>query len=174
MGKVMKINSIVNPAAIVIDMQYSFLSRINNLKRIVDAQCETIKYFSENSLPVILMSYKDGGQVIPIINKAVNYHKKPIKIIKRHDDCFSKTNLEYILKEKAISNIVLMGVNASACVKDTAITGLEKGFRIATASDLISDNRVVERGYGLFYESQCNWFKNYSALLERIKIPIYS
>lgn len=48
---------------------------------------------------------------------------------------FSSTNLERILRNKGITNLVIVGVNTTICVETTARIGVDLGFRVALVED---------------------------------------
>lgn len=48
---------------------------------------------------------------------------------------------------------MLMGVYASACVKETAKGALEAGFKVATSRKLIADGKYCN------YEENVGWYK---------------
>jgi nicotinamidase-related amidase len=54
---------------------------------------------------------------------------------KRGLDTFASTNLDFILRSKGISTIVLGGFLTNCCVESTMRTGYENGYRVITVTD---------------------------------------
>ena len=59
--------------------------------------------------------------------------------MKKYNSGFVDTNLESELKRLDISNILLMGVNASVCVQATGMDAIDKGFDICASRELMAD-----------------------------------
>jgi nicotinamidase-related amidase len=57
---------------------------------------------------------------------------------KRGLDTFASTNLDFILRNKGITTIVLSGFLTNCCVESTMRTGYENGFRVVTVSDCVA------------------------------------
>ncbi|WP_037604290.1 cysteine hydrolase [Streptacidiphilus rugosus] len=54
---------------------------------------------------------------------------------KRGLDTFASTNLDFILRSKGITTIVLAGFLTNCCVESTMRTGYEHGYRVITLTD---------------------------------------
>ncbi len=54
------------------------------------------------------------------------------------------TSLEKELKESGIENVVLAGVNLSACIRDTAIDSCKAAFNTIVLADLVGNNQKNE------------------------------
>lgn len=156
-----------NSAALIIDMQEDFLGDTCNLERLISAQCKTMSYFANNDLPVVVITYQNHGSIIPQIREKVALCKNSVSIVKQYDSSFYKTNLKDVLKRANISNLLLMGVNANSCIKEAAGGAIERGFKIMTASDLISDG-YDEINYKPAYEKHGIWSNNHVDLLRII------
>lgn len=74
-------------------------------------------------------------------------------IEKMRNSGFYETSLDDILKRDNVSNLLLTGINAGACILDTAIDGLKKGYTISTGWELILDHNRKR------YEKSVEWFK---------------
>jgi nicotinamidase-related amidase len=57
---------------------------------------------------------------------------------KRGLDTFATTNLDFILRARAIDTIVLGGFLTNCCVESTMRTGYEKGYHVITLSDCVA------------------------------------
>lgn len=81
-----------------------------------------------------------------------------VKVVyKRFDNAFRKTGLERLLGEYSASKVVMMGVNSSVCVEETAQAALWRGFEVVTSPDLLSDCcRWTLKKSLEFYDSRTN------------------
>jgi len=61
------------------------------------------------------------------------------KQIQMVDNAFAETNLDPWLKWFGTTDLILMGINATACVEATARGAVKKGYAIHTAHDLIAN-----------------------------------
>lgn len=57
---------------------------------------------------------------------------------KRGLDTFATTNLDFILRARGITTIVLGGFLTNCCVESTMRTGYEKGYTVITLSDCVA------------------------------------
>ena len=47
-------------------------------------------------------------------------------------DCFASTNLDFILRQRGITDLVIAGFLTNCCVELTMRSAYEKGFRVVT------------------------------------------
>ncbi len=139
--RIIKKGKIGNLAVLLIDMQDYFLEDISSEEkaREIPYQLDVLDYCKEKSIPVFVLEYKDSGPTIKVLKDKVDSLEKKTYITKSHDNGFIGTNLAEQLKEYSIDTLLLMGVNATACVVDTAYGALKEGFNIMTSKELIAD-----------------------------------
>jgi ureidoacrylate peracid hydrolase len=71
-------------------------------------------------------------------------------------DAFASTNLDFILRSRGITNVVLGGFLTNCCVESTMRTAYEKGYNVVTLTDCtatLSDDEqrlAVEKNYPMF------------------------
>lgn len=69
---------------------------------------------------------------------------------------FATTNLDFILRSRGITNVVLGGFLTNCCVESTMRSGYEKGYNVVTLKDCTAalseeDQRLaVEKNYPMF------------------------
>jgi nicotinamidase-related amidase len=71
---------------------------------------------------------------------------------KRGLDTFASTNLDFILRSKGITTIVLGGFLTNCCVESTMRTGYENGYQVITLSDCTAATSVAEHENALSYD----------------------
>jgi nicotinamidase-related amidase len=54
---------------------------------------------------------------------------------KRGLDCFSSTNLDFILRQRGITDLAVAGFLTNCCVESTMRSAYERGFRVITLTD---------------------------------------
>ncbi|HTX56165.1 MAG TPA: cysteine hydrolase [Candidatus Acidoferrales bacterium] len=75
---------------------------------------------------------------------------------KRGLDAFASTNLDFILRSRGITNVVLGGFLTNCCVESTMRTAYEKGYNVVTLTDctatLSEDEQrlAVDKNYPMF------------------------
>jgi nicotinamidase-related amidase len=127
-----------NTALIIIDSQYTFLHDINRyeLETESDNQVEVIKFAKKNNFPIYVFEIEGKGKTRKKLREElVNY--KPIT--KPHSSAFNKTNLDKLLKDQEIKNVILMGLNASICVLQSAQDANQKDYKVLISPDIIQD-----------------------------------
>ncbi|MGB0099488.1 MAG: cysteine hydrolase [Nocardioides sp.] len=71
---------------------------------------------------------------------------------KRGLDTFASTNLDFILRSKGISTIILGGFLTNCCVESTMRTGYENGYQVITLSDCVAATSQAEHDNALAYD----------------------
>jgi len=71
---------------------------------------------------------------------------------KRGLDTFASTNLDFILRSKGITTIVLGGFLTNCCVESTMRSGYENGYEVVTLSDCVAATSVEEHDNAIAYD----------------------
>jgi nicotinamidase-related amidase len=71
---------------------------------------------------------------------------------KRGLDTFASTNLDFILRSKGITTLVLGGFLTNCCVESTMRTGYENGYQVITLSDCVAATSAEEHDNALRYD----------------------
>lgn len=86
-----------------------------------------------------------GGETIPEI-KALGPRILEVPG-KRGLNAFSNTRLHKVLKEKGITDVVLMGVVTSLCIESTGREAFEQGYHVTVVSDATAGKTHFEQHY---------------------------
>ncbi|MEG3162388.1 cysteine hydrolase [Sphingomonas sp. LB2R24] len=54
---------------------------------------------------------------------------------KRGLDCFASTNIDFILRQRSITDLAIAGFLTNCCVESTMRSAYERGFRVVTLTD---------------------------------------
>ncbi len=71
---------------------------------------------------------------------------------KRGLDTFASTNLDFILRSKGITTIILGGFLTNCCVESTMRTGYEHGYKVITLRDCLAATSIAEHENALAYD----------------------
>ena len=71
---------------------------------------------------------------------------------KRGLDTFASTNLDFILRGKGITTIILGGFLTNCCVESTMRTGYENGYQVITLTDCTAATSVAEHENAISYD----------------------
>ena len=71
---------------------------------------------------------------------------------KRGLDAFGSTNLDFILRSKGISTVVLAGFLTNCCVESTMRSAYEKGFEVITLTDAVAATSAAEHDNAIAYD----------------------
>ncbi|GLZ40862.1 isochorismatase family cysteine hydrolase [Actinokineospora sp. NBRC 105648] len=71
---------------------------------------------------------------------------------KRGLDTFASTNLDFILRSKGITTIILGGFLTNCCVESTMRTGYENGYRVITLTDCLAATSPAEHDNAITYD----------------------
>src|SRR3954468_22303151 len=71
---------------------------------------------------------------------------------KRGLDTFASTNLDFILRSKGITTIVIGGFLTNCCVESTMRSGYENGYQVITLNDCVAATSPEEHENALRYD----------------------
>ncbi len=71
---------------------------------------------------------------------------------KRGLDTFASTNLDFILRSKGITTLVLGGFLTNCCVESTMRSGYENGYRVVTLTDCVAATSPAEHQNALDHD----------------------
>jgi len=71
---------------------------------------------------------------------------------KRGLDAFGSTNLDFILRSKGITTVVLAGFLTNCCVESTMRSAYEKGFEVVTLTDAVGATSEAEHANAITYD----------------------
>jgi nicotinamidase-related amidase len=71
---------------------------------------------------------------------------------KRGLDTFASTNLDFILRSKGITTIVLGGFLTNCCVESTMRTGYEHGYQVLTLTDCMAATSPEQHDNAIAYD----------------------
>ncbi|MCL3861797.1 cysteine hydrolase family protein [Actinotalea sp. K2] len=71
---------------------------------------------------------------------------------KRGLDAFGSTNLDFILRSKGITTVVLAGFLTNCCVESTMRSAYEKGFEVLTLTDAVGATSQAEHDNAIQYD----------------------
>ena len=71
---------------------------------------------------------------------------------KRGLDTFASTNLDFILRSKGITTIVLGGFLTNCCVESTMRSGYENGYQVVTLTDCMAATSPEEHANAISYD----------------------
>ena len=165
-------------ALLIIDMQDTYLNGVETekLNKLVSAQLNFLFNPLIKNMDIFLIEYKNEGKTADYIMDSLKKIKSNIKdytFQKESPNAFGNQDLYYALEQLKKKNLIVMGVNATGCVLETARNALYYKFKVFTSDDLIEDEGWI-RGEGFsnpklgFYPQETSYFENYKLLLNAI------
>lgn len=64
---------------------------------------------------------------------------------KRGLDCFASTNLDFILRQRGITDLAIAGFLTNCCVESTMRSAYERGYRVVTLTDCTATLSAAEQ-----------------------------
>jgi nicotinamidase-related amidase len=71
---------------------------------------------------------------------------------KRGLDTFASTNLDFILRSKGITTVILAGFLTNCCVESTMRSAYENGYRVITLTDCVAATSPEEHDNAITYD----------------------
>jgi nicotinamidase-related amidase len=160
--RVFKEKKLPSMAVVLVDMQTDFVEDADpkKLRALIEAQKLILEECLVQNIPVFVLELARRGETITELAKILQKIPRVTTIIKGYDDGFWNTDLDLKLKELGIEHLVLMGINASHCVLETAQSAIELGYTISTGKALIANYcDCGENGYEDWYIANGKFFK---------------
>ncbi len=159
---------------VVVDMQPKYLGDINVVARecLISGIEDLIRSCKRRGLPVAVVEYADSGKTIIKVRRSVTtLPRNQRKVItKWHCSAFNGTKLGAFLRSQGVGTIIVAGVHASYCVRETVDDAIKAGYRVITAPDLIADNPTLSTRAMWKWYGQNTTFYAHSAELIGIEI----
>ena len=145
-------------ALIVIDLQQGILAspKVHPVKAVVANAVQVIKKFRDKNLPIILVNVaggapgrneqipssgefsKDWSDLIPELGQQESDHL----VTKRTWGAFTNTDLNAFLREREVTQVVIVGISTSIGVESTARQAQELGFNVNLIVDAMTDTNL--------------------------------
>jgi nicotinamidase-related amidase len=71
---------------------------------------------------------------------------------KRGLDTFASTNLDFILRSRGITTVILAGFLTNCCVESTMRSAYENGYRVITLTDCVAGTSTEEHDNAIAYD----------------------
>ncbi len=162
-------------AVILIDMQDFFLKQHTpeNRRALIANQSKVIECCQKNKIPLILFEYKTRGIYRGSTTKSLleKIKKVPevLTLIKESNSAFTDTDLHAILTAMKCKKLLVMGINANACVQDTTISAIQRGYKVVIAKGLTASTLQDGKDFSPKNEA---WYKEHSLFLENTQDAI--
>ncbi len=166
-------------AALLIDMQSYYLGyfRREAQEGLFSAQKKVIQLCAKENIPVVVLEVKNGGfdkgNTVDCLQSEIDLVPVHLLLTKSTNDGFCNPSLDERLRMWKATDLLAMGINASACVKNTCSTGLANGYRIHTARDCIADPFVYATPFA-WYEQNATLYDSSSQLIEGVRKSLLS
>lgn len=156
-------------AAIVIDMQPGFLKTHNpkSVSKMIENQKEILRYFVSHECPIVSLETMSGtlGSTIDELHDLISEGAPHRTISKKGQNAFFSSDLSDYLGEMGVGRILLMGVHASICVKNTARGAIHRNLGIIASADLMGDNLITyQKDTDSWYQGNGLFVRNYRDL----------
>ena len=144
-------------AVLLVDMQEYFLEVIEEEKRenIIQPQINVLEYCARKDIPLAEIKFNKRGETLNQLQPYIRNIPRRKEIWKFQFNAFSQPELDIYLKEWNITDVCIMGLYSSACVKATAEGALRHKYNIATSDALIADSHPYN------HEIVIEWFKRH-------------
>lgn len=151
-------------AVLLVDMQTKLLKRHDRYaaQKMIDAQYRVLQYCIEHSLPVVSLelSTRRYGSTINLFGEFLSSYPRHRLFEKDIDNGFSNPGLETYLVSQDMEDVLVMGINASLCVRATAQGALNAGFSVFASQDLMRDS------FDGWYDFTQDWYQRNTTLVE--------
>ncbi len=136
---------------VVIDLQDRLLKVIDERDKLISNIVMLIEFFKEIKAPIIITKQVKLGEVTSEIIYSTNNYRYKWVIEKETFSCFGNEEFNKIIQRLNKKTIVLTGIETHICVLQTAIDGLNNGFRVVIPYDAVTSQIRDDHLYALKY-----------------------
>ncbi len=155
-------------AILVIDMQDYFLSWIDpqSTDALISAQQNVLRHATQEDIPIAVLEMEGYGPTVDSILEEVANVPTCTFIQKTNLSGFQNTDLDKHLQKWERRTLLLMGLYAGACIRETALGGRRKGYSVITTPQLIAEmnDTFAEQAFCWYTQNNC-FAKDYKRLL---------
>ncbi|MEM2888093.1 MAG: hydrolase [Candidatus Bathyarchaeia archaeon] len=143
-----KLMSKDEPILIIIDVQEKLFTHIAEKETVLENLEKIIKFMYIIKIPIIITEqYPKGlGPTVPEVKNLISDFK-PIE--KLEFSCFGSQEFRKALEKTGKKTLILAGIEAHICVTQTAIEGLENGYKIYVVEDATSSRNLQDKTTGI-------------------------
>lgn len=157
-NKLESILNVPNTGIVIIDMQNHYLEPFQHspvLYEMIENQKNFLNLAMnfDIALYVIKMIWIEDKLIEELDEVSMNF-KYQKDFFKEKQSAFSNIDFSYEIYNNKIKNLILMGVNASQCVLETAKDALKLGLNVTSSPSLIQDSKGIIPSW---YEKNINW-----------------
>ena len=148
-------------ALVVVDVQQALVTEgLYNKETFIANIQELLQFGRDKGLEIMYVRHDDGvGEELTKGTPGYEIYEEiapqdgEIVFDKTYNSIFKKTGIKEYLKEKHITNLIVMGLQTELCVDATLKGGVEHGYRM-----IVPKGAVTTRDNGGFTASQINDF----------------
>jgi nicotinamidase-related amidase len=129
---------------IIIDVQEKLFIHMVEKEKLAENLAKLIQFAQIMKIPIILTEqYPKGlGQTIPQVKQFI----PNIQLIEKVEfSCFGSQGFREALKKIQAKTLILAGIEAHICITQTAIEGIEDGFKIYVVEDATSSRSLKDK-----------------------------
>jgi len=130
--------------AILVDMQERLFPHIHEHRQLVENVSKLIRGLQVLDMPILITEQYSKGlgpTILDVQNTLQNY--QPLE--KMTFSCCGAPGLMATLRDRNIKNAILMGIEAHACVLQTAVDLLENGYAPVVVDDCVSSRKLHDK-----------------------------
>ncbi|MCF7872516.1 isochorismatase family protein [Candidatus Woesearchaeota archaeon] len=169
-------------AILIVDMQEHYLNELNKkeLQKELQNQIKIIKEAVKQNIPIITLKMAGKGETIKEIKNTIPNTKNNKEIKKYDSNGFNVRELNHTLNKLGVTEIIIMGTNASSCVLWTSVGAIEHKYKITTTKEIILDSpewhnankeQNLEAERLDFYKKYTNYKENTNQIIEQLRQP---
>lgn len=138
-------------AVILLDMQEIYVEGIKEKDALIKNQIALIRWCAAEDIPLIVLEVPGRGKTLPCLLEEIARVPRTRTLEKEYNDGFSNKELDLQLKEYGAKAILLTGINADLCIKDTVKGGMSQGYDLLISPVLISGRPHQSQDNSLSY-----------------------
>ncbi|XP_071478305.1 isochorismatase domain-containing protein 2-like [Diadema antillarum] len=145
-----------NSALFVCDMQEKFRPNIKYFPEIIDVSTRLFRAAKTLEMPVVITEQYPKGLGPTVQELGVNRDEEDIYA----KTCFSMVlpDVEEKLKKNDVKSVILCGIETQACVQQTTLDLLDKGYDVHVVADAVSSRSMVDRMFAISRMRDCGAF----------------
>lgn len=131
---------------VVVDMQERLLPEIDRQAMVLSNAVRFLHFCRGSGLPIILVEQRKLGKTVPQITSLT---EGKAAIPKDYFDAFAVRAFRDEIRRYERATLLVCGIETHICVAQTALGGLNAGYRVHVVADATSSRHAENRAIGL-------------------------
>jgi len=140
-----------DPILVLIDLQEKLIPAVAGSETVIENVVRLVKFAGLMGMPVVVTEQRKLGPAVAPLRQVLGGYKPVEKVV---FNCFDDPAFVERLAQADRRTLILTGAETHICIVQTALQGLDNGYRVQVVADAVSSRTVENKERALTRLSQ--------------------